>query len=281
MGGNKSPAVQIRAGCGGLAAKVLHFLPLFTLFYHYGYISTRLDCCQPKKPERGKPTKIGSRMLYLLFMRLEELFDFQKFAHKELFVEARNLWDPIGSLDSYLKSFYEVRKDKLLVGAETKIDPSAKIEGFAIIGKNCQVNEGVLLRDGVMIGDNCVIGHATEVKHSILLNDTNAAHFNYIGDSILGNNVNFAAGAIAANFKHNVQSEIVSINIDNKQVSTGLRKFGSLVGDGTQVGCNAVLDPGTIVGKNTLIYPLAAIRGTVPEGKIVKYKQEYEIVDKV
>ena len=112
------------------------------------------------------------------------------------------------------------------------------------------------------------------------MNGTNISHFNYIGDSVLGNRVNFAAGAITANFKHGTKNEIVGIEADGKKIPTGLKKFGSLVGDEAKIGCNAVLDPGTIIGKRTTVYPLVAIRGSIPANKIVKYRQNLEVVDR-
>lgn len=213
-------------------------------------------------------------------MNLNDLFDFSSFEHKILFEKAKNLWEPLLGLGRYLNNRAKEEKGALLVGNNTKIDPTAKIEGSVIIGNNCRINEGALLREGVIIGDSCVIGHGCEVKHSIIIGDANLAHFNYVGDSVVGNHVNFAAGAITANYKHGARDEIVNISIGKKKVPTGLRRLGSLIGDGAKIGCNSVLDPGTIVGKRTIIYPLSAIRGTIPADKIVKYRQNFEVANR-
>jgi len=212
-------------------------------------------------------------------MQLTDLFDFPNFEHKALFEEAINLWDPISNLDQYLRN-QKKGTDINSIGKGSQIDPTAKITGPVIIGSNCEIKEGVLVRGGVIIGDNCVIGHGCEIKHSIIMSGTIIAHFNYIGDSVIGNRVNFAAGALTANFKHGTKNEIVNIEDGGKKTPTGLRKFGSLVGDEAKIGCNAVLDPGTIIGKGTIVYPLAAIRGSIPANKIVKYRQNLEVVDR-
>lgn len=214
-------------------------------------------------------------------MNFDDLFDLSRFEHKPLFEISINLWDPIVKLNKYLDAQINSSKRLTLIGRGTDIDPAAKIEGKVIIGKNCKIKEGVLIREGAVIGDSCVVGHACEIKRSIIMDNTNIAHFNYVGDSVIGSGVNFAAGAITANFKHGTKNEIVNLELEGKNISTGLRKFGALVGDGAKIGCNAVLDPGTIIGKNTLIYPLAAIRGTIAANKIVKYRQSFDVVDRI
>ena len=212
-------------------------------------------------------------------MRLNDLFDFSNFEHKTIFEEAINLWDPISHLDQYLRN-QKKDTDIKSIGKGSQVSLTAKISGPVIIGSNCEIQDGVLVREGVIIGDNCVIGHGTEIKHSIILGNTNIAHFNYVGDSVIGNHVNFAAGAITANFKHGTKNEIVDIEVSGKKIPSGLKKFGSLIGDGAKIGCNAVLDPGTIIGQRTIVYPLAAIRGSIPANKIVKYRQNLEVVDR-
>ena len=212
-------------------------------------------------------------------MNFADLFDLSKTEHKNLFEKSTNLWDPIKVLNEYLDKYLKAVSKEVFVGKNTKIDSTAKIVGPAIIGSNCDIKDGALIREGVIIGDGCVVGHGSEVKHSIIFNDSNIAHLNYIGDSIIGSGVNFAAGAITANFKHGAKNEIVNIIINDEKTSTGLKKFGSLVGDNAKIGCNVVIEPGTIIGKRTLIYPLVSARGTIPEDKIVKYKQNLNIVD--
>ncbi|MEX0621747.1 MAG: hypothetical protein WD187_02050 [Candidatus Woykebacteria bacterium] len=213
-------------------------------------------------------------------MKLVDLFNFSNFEHKAIFKQSRNLWEPVLDLDNYLEKTFKNNAETKLIGSGTSIDPAAKIIGSVIIGRNCEIKEGVLIREGVIIGDNCVIGHACEVKHSVIMDGTHIAHFNYVGDSVLGNRVNMAAGAIIANYKHGAKNEIVHIEEGKVKIPTGLKKFGSLIGDEARIGCNAVLDPGTIIGKRTIIYPLAAVRGNIPANKIVKYRQNFEVVDR-
>lgn len=213
-------------------------------------------------------------------MRLSDLFDFSKFKHQSLFEKATNLWDPMVLLEDYIKNYLENQKRKgaALAGKNTQIDPSAKISNSSLIGNNCKILEGAHLRDGVIIGNNCVIGHDSEVKHSVILDNSNVTHFNYVGDSIIGNNVNMAAGAVTANFKHSEKNPLVNLFIKGKKTPTSLLKFGALIGDGVKIGCNSVLSPGTIVGKNTIIYPLVLIHGSINANKIVKCKQNLEFI---
>ena len=148
------------------------------------------------------------------------------------------------------------------VDSGTILEPSAIIKGPAIIGKNNDIRQGSYIRGNVMIGDSCVVGHCTEIKNSILMNHVEAGHFNYIGDSILGSYVNMGAGSRLANVqfrglqeKMNNTINDIEISIENKPISTGLSKLGSIIGDNVEIGCNAVLSPGVLIGKDNWIYP--------------------------
>ena len=193
-----------------------------------------------------------------------ELFDYKNFAHREFIDRFEYPWEAIKNLEKYLLE----QKDEKIIGDGTVIDKSAKIEGRVIIGKNCIIRDNVLIRGGCIIGDNVIIGHAVEIKNSILLNDSSAGHLNYIGDSIIGNEVKIGGGAITANFRFDQQSIIVKFNDD--KFNTDMIKLGSMVGDGSRIGANAVLNPGTILGKNTLVYPLVSVHGTYPEQSVIK-----------
>jgi bifunctional UDP-N-acetylglucosamine pyrophosphorylase/glucosamine-1-phosphate N-acetyltransferase len=168
--------------------------------------------------------------------------------------------------------------DEILAGLEvigdgTRIHPSAVIEGPVYIGRNVDVRPGAYVRGGSWIGDDCVVGTNTEIKRGILLPGAKASHLNYVGDSILGANVNLAAGTILSNFRH----DAASIRIDG--VNTQRNKLGAILGDGVLTGCNSVLHPGCVVGKNTQIYPGVQLRpGIYPAASIVKLRQEIEIV---
>ncbi len=160
-------------------------------------------------------------------------------------------------------------KASVLVGPGTVLEPTAIVKGPAIIGAECEIRQGAYLRGGVLVGDHCVVGHATEVKGSLLMGHTEAGHFNYIGDSILGFHINLGAGARLANFqfrsardKHAGTIHPIHIPLGQRTVDTGLQKLGAILGDHVEVGCNAVLSPGTLIGRDSWIYPNL----TVPKG---------------
>lgn len=151
-----------------------------------------------------------------------------------------------------------VNPEKISIGKQTVVEPGAYIEGPCRIGENCQIRHGAYIRGNVLTGDRCIIGHATEVKHSIFLNDSKAPHFNYVGDSILGNHVNIGAGVVCANFR--LDSGEVSIEIEGGFYKTGVNKFGAVVGDGSQLGCNCVINPGVLLKKGTCLKPCTSIQ---------------------
>ena len=215
--------------------------------------------------------------IFMTYMNLDDLFDYSAFSHQNLFKSASNLWDPINRLDSYLKT---EAGSKLIVGKNTHIHQSATIEGAAIIGSGVKIKDGTLIRDGAVIGDNVVIGHGTEIKHSIILNGSKIPHLNYVGDSVIGNNVNLGAGVILANYK--AGSKHLKVTVENRGVKkpTGLKKLGCFIGDGVKIGSNTVCDPGSIVGKNSVVYPLSLIRGEIASSKIVKNKSNLKITQR-
>ena len=164
----------------------------------------------------------------------------------------------------------------VFIGEGTVIEDGALIKGPAIIGKNCEIRHNAYLREHVIIGDGCVIGNSTELKHSVLFNRAVAPHFNYIGDSILGAKAHIGAGVILSNFKSLPGNVFVEIN--GTPCDTGLRKFGALLADGAEVGCNSVLNPGSIIGRGSVVYPATCWRGILPDNMIVKNKAAQEIV---
>lgn len=217
---------------------------------------------------------------------MEALFDLSNSPHNTFITSKENFWSIIRDLNVYIDQLFSnppsgfSKNGNLLVGEEVEIDPSARIVGRAVIGNKSKIKDGCLLREGVIIGEDCIVGHASEIKHSIILNRSNAAHLNYVGDSLVGNKVNLAAGVILANFKNGSKNPEVIVEINGKKQSTGMKKLGAIIGDDTKIGSNVVTDPGTIIGKNTLVYPLVLIRGTIASNKIIKFKPILEIVDK-
>ena len=153
---------------------------------------------------------------------------------------------------------------------------SAYINGPAIIGENTEIRHCAFIRGKVIIGNNCVVGNSTELKNVILFNNVQVPHYNYVGDSILGYKSHIGAGAITSNVKSD--KKLVVIKSDKEKIETGLKKVGAMVGDFVEIGCGSVLNPGTIIGKNTNIYPLSSVRGVVSENSI--YKNKNEIITK-
>ncbi|MCL2498367.1 MAG: glucose-1-phosphate thymidylyltransferase, partial [Symbiobacteriaceae bacterium] len=162
------------------------------------------------------------------------------------------------------------------VGAGAVIGPHVYIQGPVYIGKGAEIRQGAFVREYSIIGDNCILGHNSEVKGAIMLQGSQAPHFAYIGDSILGRGVNLGAGTKLANFK--LQGDEIVIRHLGESYPTGLRKLGAIIGDGSSVGCNAVTAPGTLIGKNCWIYSLISLRGVIPASSIVKPSQGFEIV---
>ncbi len=149
--------------------------------------------------------------------------------------------------------------DHISIGEGTVVEPGALIKGPAVIGKNSEVRQGAYIRGNCLVGDRCVVGHTTEMKSAVMLNDAKAGHFAYIGDSILGSNVNLGAGTKLANLK--IVASEVKLRIEGSVYKTGLKKFGAILGDDVETGCNSVTSPGTLLGKASLVYPNINVAG--------------------
>lgn len=208
-------------------------------------------------------------------------FDLSHFKHKELFKETRFVWNALKEISPYLESYplgviegevsphaFLVNPEKIFIGKGSVVEPGAYIKGPCIIGENCMVRHGAYIRGDFIAGDRCVIGHDTEVKHSIFLNGAQAPHFAYVGDSILGNKCNLGAGTKLANLKLSHGQVVVHFN--EEHVDSGLRKFGAVIGDHAQTGCNTVTNPGTLLGPYATCYPCLNIGGFIPARHIVK-----------
>jgi UDP-N-acetylglucosamine diphosphorylase / glucose-1-phosphate thymidylyltransferase / UDP-N-acetylgalactosamine diphosphorylase / glucosamine-1-phosphate N-acetyltransferase / galactosamine-1-phosphate N-acetyltransferase len=210
-------------------------------------------------------------------------FDLTKFQHATLFDSNSYAWNALKKLKEYFFSLslgkieVEIPKGVFLedahlisIGEGSCIEPGAYIKGPCFLGTNCTVRHGAYIRGNLLAGDGCVIGHGTEVKHAILLNEAHAAHFNYIGDSILGNGSNLGAGVKCANFKLDKGS--VEVKFKNQKIETGMRKLGAIIGDETQIGCNSVMNPGTFLGKSTQCHPCINVGGFFPSNSRIKGK---------
>lgn len=211
-------------------------------------------------------------------VRVAELFDIEVPYIASLFDGAEFPWEVLPKIGAYcqrlietgIEGFTEIMPG-VLVGENVKIHPSAVIIAPAVIGAGTEIRPGAYLRGSVITGPDCVIGNSSELKNTVLMRRAQVPHYNYVGDSLLGNRAHMGAGAICSNFKSDGSNVVVR---GDESYATGLRKMGAVLGDGAEIGCGCVLNPGTVIGKNTTVYPLTAVRGIVPAGVIVKSAAE-------
>jgi NDP-sugar pyrophosphorylase family protein len=203
--------------------------------------------------------------------------------HRTIFDNSIQVWDVLKQIGSYLqfrlKPAVQGRimgrpfiSDHVYVGTGTVIENGATIKGPAWIGNNCEIRSGCYIRENVIIGDGVVLGNSCEFKNSIVFNDAQIPHFSYVGDSVLGYRAHLGAGVILSNVR--LDRKEISVKQDSDFIPTGLRKFGAIIGDRTEIGCNAVISPGSIIGRNSLIYPLTHFGGVLPENSILKMRQD-------
>ena len=207
-------------------------------------------------------------------VRIDELFESFPDYLSDFFKSAEYPWELLPKIKEFSLDLLEKRiegytllKNDVLVGKNVKIYDGATIEGPAIIGSNTEIRPGAFIRGCVITGEGCVIGNSSELKNCILLNSVQVPHYNYVGDSILGNRAHMGAGAICSNLKSDHKPIVVRAD---KEYHTGLRKMGGILADGADVGCGSVINPGTVIGKRTSVYPLTALRGVYPADCIVK-----------
>jgi NDP-sugar pyrophosphorylase family protein len=205
--------------------------------------------------------------------------DLKKTEHAALFDGVAQAWEILLGLDLYLEKAIRpgnhgtsigapVIGKHVYIGEGTVIEPGAYIKGPAWIGANCQIRHGAYIRENVVVGAGSVIGNSTEIKNSFLFQGCQVPHFNYVGDSILGAKVHLGAGVIVSNLKLN--GDFITVRMGDTVLTTGLRKFGALIGDGAEIGCNAVLNPGSIIGRRSLIYPGVSWRGVLAPDSIAR-----------
>jgi NDP-sugar pyrophosphorylase family protein len=208
-------------------------------------------------------------------VRIIDLFDLNECFERDIFSGLEYPWEALPRIKTFLLEFaktlpadFEQISENVWVGKGTTIEKTVTIKGPAIIGYNCELRQCAYIRDNVIIGNECVIGNSTELKNSLLFNKVQVPHFNYVGDSILGYKAHTGAGVICSNLKSNGTNVKVTDGV--RAIETGLRKFGAMIGDNSEVGCNSVLNPGTVIGKNCIVYPLTCVRGYVPSNHIMK-----------
>ena len=214
----------------------------------------------------------------------KELFNCDISYLKELFDNSTYPWDMLPQIKKLINKLldtgipgFSLLKEGVLVGKNVTISPTATIIAPSIIGNNVEIRPGAYIRGYVITGDDCVLGNSSEFKNCILLNHVQAPHYNYVGDSILGNFAHMGAGSICSNLKSDGKNVIIHGDIDYE---TNLRKIGAILGDYADIGCQSVLNPGTIIGKNTQVYPLSMVRGVVAENSIYKSKDNVVIKEK-
>ena len=215
----------------------------------------------------------------------KNFLDMSQTSTNNLFKNVYYPWEVLPHIKEYIvetgknlsKDEFDEIKENVWVSKKSSVSPTSYIGGPTIIYENTEVRHCAFIRGSVIIGKNCVIGNSTEVKNAILFNNVQIPHFNYVGDSILGYRAHLGAGSIISNVKSDKSN--VSVKYGDKKINTELRKFGAIVGDFVEIGCNAVLNPGTIVGRNSSTYPTSMARGTIRENVI--FKNSGKIVDKL
>lgn len=216
---------------------------------------------------------------------IKNLYNLDETIAKGIFEGATYPWEVLPKIKEFIielgksldKDEYEEISENVWVAKSAKVAPTAFIAGPAIIGKNAEVRHCAFIRGNAIVGENSVVGNSTELKNVILFNNVQVPHYNYVGDSILGYKSHMGAGSITSNVKSD--KKLVVVKNDDEKIETGLKKFGAMVGDNVEVGCGSILNPGTVVGRNSNIYPLSSVRGVVAENSI--YKNQGEIVEKI
>jgi len=217
-------------------------------------------------------------------IEISNLYNLDETIAKEIFNGVTYPWEVLPKISDFIKELgktldkneYEEKGENIWIAKSAKVAASASITGPVIIGKNAEVRHCAFIRGNAIVGENSVVGNSTELKNVILFNNVQVPHYNYVGDSILGYKSHMGAGSITSNVKSD--KKLVIVKDGEKTYETGLKKFGAMIGDNVEVGCGSVLNPGTVIGKNSNIYPLSSVRGVVAENSI--YKKQGEVVEK-
>ena len=210
-----------------------------------------------------------------------ELFDFKETIASDIFEGLSYPWEVLPKIHDFIielgrklsKDIYEEKGDNIWVAKNAKVAPTACLNGPLIVDENAEIRHCAFIRGNAIIGKGAVVGNSTELKNVILFNKVQVPHYNYVGDSILGYKSHMGAGSITSNVKSDKTP--VSVKGKNEKFETGLKKMGAILGDNVEVGCNSVLNPGTIIGQNSNIYPTSMVRGVVPSDSIYKTKTIY------
>lgn len=216
--------------------------------------------------------------------KIKNLYNLNETIAEKIFEGVIYPWEVLPKIEEFIielgktlkEDEYEKRGKDIWIAKSAIIAPTVYIKGPAIIGKNAEIRHCAFIRGKVIVGEGAVVGNSTELKNVILFNKVQVPHYNYVGDSVLGYKAHMGAGSITSNVKSD--KKLIVVKNGKEQIETGLKKFGAMLGDNVEVGCGSILNPGTVIGKNTNIYPLSSVRGVVSENSI--YKNQNEIVEK-
>ena len=217
-------------------------------------------------------------------LTVKENYSLDQTIAKDIFNGVTYPWEVLPKINSFILELgatlsedeYEKRGENVWVAKSAKVAPTAFINGPAIIGKDAEVRHCAFIRGNAIVGEGAVVGNSTELKNVILFNKVQVPHYNYVGDSVLGYKSHMGAGSITSNVKSD--KKLVVVKAGEEKIETGMKKFGAMLGDEVEVGCGSVLNPGTVVGNHSNIYPLSSVRGFVPANSI--YKKQGEVVTK-
>ena len=209
-------------------------------------------------------------------LKTSDLLDLSKTVAAELFENCDYPWQALGNIKSFILKLgetlpadkFEKTGEDIWIAKSAKVFPSAYIAGPCIIDENAEVRHCAFIRGSAIVGKNSVVGNSTELKNVVLFDNVQVPHYNYVGDSILGYKAHMGAGSITSNVKSD--KTLVVVREGEERAETGLKKFGAVLGDNVEIGCNSVLNPGTVVGRGSNVYPLSSVRGTVPPNSIFK-----------
>ena len=216
--------------------------------------------------------------------KIKNLYDLNETIAKELLEGITYPWEALPKIGAFIvelgekldPSKYEKRGENIWVAKSATVAPTAFLNGPLIIDEEAEIRHCAFIRGNAIVGKGSVVGNSTELKNVVIFNSVQVPHYNYVGDSILGYKSHMGAGSITSNVKSD--KTLVVVKEEKEQIETGLKKFGAMLGDHVEVGCNSVLNPGTVIGRNTNVYPLSMVRGVVPANSI--YKNKNEIVEK-
>ena len=216
--------------------------------------------------------------------KIKNLYNLEETIAKDLFEGVVYPWEVLPKISDFIKKLgatlseeeYEKRGEDIWIAKSATVAPTAYIHGPVIIGKEAEVRHCAFIRGNAIVGEGAVVGNSTELKNVVLFNKVQVPHYNYVGDSILGYKAHMGAGSITSNVKSD--KHLVKVHTPEGDIETGIKKFGAMLGDEVEVGCGSVLNPGTVVGAHSNIYPLSSVRGVVPAGSI--YKKQGEVVEK-